>query len=358
MILKQKKNKKKILISGSCGVVGSNIINNLTKKYSIYGLDNFYRYGSKFNHKNQKDNFIFNKIDINSKLSLDKINFEPDVIIHLASETSVTYGINNSPEYLLKTNTIGTLNILERFKKKNLKFIFLSTSRVYSIEDLNNLPLKNDTNRYILKNNHKIDGIKNYGITENFNTNGRKSFYGLSKLFSEDLILEYAKLYGFNVIINRCGLLTGTNQWGKSSQGLMSYFVYKALKNELISITGFKGSGLQVRDFLNIKDLVNLLDLQIKNRNNNKNVIYNVGGGIKNSFSINELIDAIEKNLNLVINVKRLKISHQNDIGYYITNNEKISRDYNWQPEIDLKQTIKDIEIFVKKNIKLMSKTQ
>ena len=64
--------------------------------------------------------------------------------------------------------------------------------------------------------------------------------------------------------INRCGLLTGANQWGKSSQGLMSYFVYKALKNELISITGFKGSGLQVRDFLNIKDLVNLLDLQIK----------------------------------------------------------------------------------------------
>ena len=90
------------------------------------------------------------------------------MIIHLASETSVTYGINNSPEYLLKTNTLGTLNILERFKKKNLQFIFLSTSRVYSIDDLNNLPLKNNTNRYILKNNHKIDGIKNYGITEKF----------------------------------------------------------------------------------------------------------------------------------------------------------------------------------------------
>ena len=147
------------------------------------------------------------------------------------------------------------------------------------------------------------------------------------------------------------------NQWGKS-QGLMSYFVYKALKNELISITGFKGSGLQVRDFLNIKDLVNLLDLQIKNKNINKNVIYNVGGGIKKSFSINELIYVIEKSLNTVINVKRLENSHQNDIGYYVTNNEKISKDYNWQPKIDLTQTIKDIEIFVKKNIKLMSKTQ
>ena len=117
----------------------------------------------------------------------------------------------------------------------------------------------------------------------------------------------------------------------------------------LFPITGFKGSGLQVRDFLNIKDLVNLLDLQIKNKNINKNAIYNVGGGIKKSFSINELIYVIEKNLNTVINVKRLKNSHQNDIGYYVTNNEKISKDYNWQPKIDLTQTIKDIEIFVKK---------
>ena len=57
--------------------------------------------------------------------------------------------------------------------------------------------------------------------------------------------------------------------------------------------------------------------------------------------------------------LKRLKNSHQNDIGYYVTNNEKISKDYNWQPKIDLTQTIKDIEIFCeKKNIKLMSKTQ
>ena len=100
--MKQKKDKKKILITGSCGFVGSNIINYLTKKYLIYGIDNFYRYGSKFNYNSQKDNFTFKKIDINSKLSLEKINFEPDVIIHLASETSVTYGINNSPEYLLK----------------------------------------------------------------------------------------------------------------------------------------------------------------------------------------------------------------------------------------------------------------
>lgn len=346
--------KKKILVTGGCGFVGSNLVNQLSKKYTVLSIDNFYRYGSKFNYKNQSKDFFFKKIDINSKKELEKVSFNPDIIIHLASETSVTYGLKNSPEYLLKTNTIGTLNILERFKNKNLKFIFLSTSRVYSIDELNKIPLKSNLTRFALKDNHQFTSIKNYGISEDFNTSGRKSFYGLSKLFSEDLILEYAKIYGFDVVINRCSLLSGQNQWGKSSQGLMSFFILMALKKKVIPITGFEGSGLQVRDFLNIKDLAQLINLQISNKVKIKNPIYNVGGGIKNSFSINELLRAIEKILNTKVKFKRYKESHQNDIGYYVTNNSKITKNYKWKPKIGLEETIKDIEIFTKKNINLM----
>lgn len=348
--------KKKILITGGCGFIGTNLAKELIKDYDLLLLDNFYRYGSKINQSYLKKlNLKILNIDINNKIKLNKIDFNPDIIIHLASETSVSFGLNSDPSYLLKTNTIGLQNILEKFKKKNLIFIFLSTSRVYSIDDLNKIGLKSNNQRYTpLKS--RLEGLNELGINESFSTNGRKSFYGLSKIFSEDLLKEYSFIYDMKIIINRCGLISGYHQWGKFSQGIMSYAVLSFLNNKEFNITGFNGTGLQVRDFLNVKDLLSLIKSQIKNVKSDNFKIFNVGGGINNSFSINELLISIENILGHKIKINRIKRSHSNDIPFYISDISKVKREFNWEPKNNLYDTINDLVDFIKLNIKHFKK--
>jgi len=104
------------------------------------------------------------------------------------------------------------------------------------------------------------------------------------------------------------------------------------------------GNGKQVRDILNIDDLVNLIDVQIHNFDNLKNQTYNIGGGIENSISLLEL-DNLCKEL-----IKDKKVSFQKernlDIKYYVTDYSKISK--YWKPKKNVKTTVMEIIDWVK----------
>ena len=132
---------KNILVTGGCGFVGSNIsiyLKKNLKKSKIYSLDNLSRKGSKFNYKRLLKYDIKNyKCDIslyNQIKKLPRFDFIIDCCAEPAVETS-----RSEVDRVINTNFIGTFNILKKATKDNSKIIFISSSRVYSIDGINKI---------------------------------------------------------------------------------------------------------------------------------------------------------------------------------------------------------------------------
>ena len=326
---------KNILITGGAGFVGSNLAIFLKRDFpslQITVLDNLYRRGSELSiPRLQKAGIKFVHGDIRILSDIKSAN-RFDLMIECSAEPSVKAGYINSPSYLLQTNISATLNCLEMIREYDASFIFLSTSRVYSIDTLKNLPLDQSEERFFLKPSKNAEGWTNSGITKTFSMDGPKSLYGASKLASEIIIQEYCHLYDLPCIINRCGVIAGPWQMGKVDQGFVSLWLAHHLFNKPLKYTGFGGKGLQVRDLLHIEDLYELLVKQIMDISSHSGKIYNVGGGIKNSISLAELSQWCRKNItNKTINQDTN--THPTDIPFYTTDNNDITVATGWKPK-------------------------
>ena len=327
----------KILITGGCGFVGSNLAIKLKNKYphmKIVCMDNLKRRGSEYNIKRLINNNIeFIHGDVRCKEDFKNIKFS--LMIECSAEPSVLAGINNSPMYVLNTNLVGTMNCLESVRENKANIIFLSTSRVYSIDKINNMEYT--------KTHTRFDNPSCYGITENFSTDGIKSMYGATKLASEMLINEYRAAYKIGTIINRCGIIAGPWQMGKIDQGVMTLWVLNHMLCKSLSYIGYEGKGFQVRDFIHIDDLFNLIDKQISNFDKLNGELFNVGGGYANSFSLVELTNVCEEIIQHKIKIYADTATRPNDIKWYITNYSKVYSMCDWQPKYNLDKTVKDI---------------
>ena len=143
----------KILITGGCGFVGSNIGIFLKKKMKIVdicSLDNLTRQGSIENLKRLKLNNIKNyKINIENYEKIKKIR-KFDLIIDCCAEPAIEFS-KKDPDKVFNTNLIGTFNILKKSIKDKSNLIFLSSSRVYSISSLRKIINKNKISKPIKK---------------------------------------------------------------------------------------------------------------------------------------------------------------------------------------------------------------
>ena len=130
----------KILITGGCGFVGSNLAIYLKKlrNAKITSLDNLRRKGSSINKKRLSAHNINNyKFNIEEYSKIKKLpNY--NLIIDCCAEPSIEAS-RNEPDRVFNTNLVGTFNILKKSKKDKSNIIFLSSSRVYSIENLKKL---------------------------------------------------------------------------------------------------------------------------------------------------------------------------------------------------------------------------
>jgi len=170
---------KKIFITGICGFVGSNLaLFFKDNNYQIYGVDNLSRKGSYKNYlklkrigiKIVRGNLCNNKV----LKKILKQNTYSD-LIHCAGYTSVLDGTNLiTAKHLYENNILSTLNSLEIAKQSNSNFIYISSSRVYSLAVLNNIKLKFEKNYKPSLNN--IHGLSIKGVNENFSTSSPVRF--------------------------------------------------------------------------------------------------------------------------------------------------------------------------------------
>ena len=335
----------RIVITGGCGFVGSNIaeyLKNKNKKNKILCVDNFYRKGSLENKKRLIDNNIkVFKCDIRNEKELNKLpSF--DLLIDCAADPSVATGFKNGLKYLIDTNLLGTFNCLNLVKKNKAKIIFLSSSRIYPFDKINNLKFTIKNHSFTPTQN-AVGFKKNKGFNEEFDIRGLKTFYGFTKYSSEELIKEFCYANSLNYIINRCGVIAGPWQWGKIDQGFIVYWLMCYLFNKKLNYIGFGGNGNQVRDILNVSDLNNLIFLQIQNFNKFENDFFNVGGGNKNKISLKNLSLFCDNLFGIKKEIFLINKTRYGDIPYYVTDNSKIHQKSNWLPIKNAETTTEEI---------------
>ena len=331
----------KILITGGCGFVGSNLCIFLKKKkYKITSLDNLSRKGSKYNLELLKKKKIKNlKIDIQNYKKISKLP-KYDLIIDCCAEAAVEVS-KNQIDRVINTNLIGTINILKKVKKDKSKIIFLSSSRINPINEINKILNKKNLNKKISLNR---------SFNENSSIIGPKTIYGVTKLASEMFIEEFSYAFNVKYIINRCAVISGPLQFGKQDQGFVSLWVWKHLMKKKLNYIGYNGLGNQVRDVLHIYDLCELIDLQIKKINYINNTLFTVGGSKRNCISLNELTTICEKISGNTLNISKIKKTSIYDIPYFVTNNSKVTKTYNWKPKRNIFKTVLDTYNWLKED--------
>lgn len=257
----------RFLISGVCGFVGSTLARALAERgHTVAGFDSFIRPGSEVNQAHLKAHGVrVVHADLRAASDVDALP-NADVVIDAAANPSVLAGVDGrtSSRQLVEHNLGGTVNLLEYCKARKAGFILLSTSRVYAITPLADLPVVVEHGAF-----HPAPdptrwpaGLTPAGVAETFATTAPVSLYGATKLASETLALEYGEAFGFPVYINRCGVLAGAGQFGRADQGIFAYWINSWLRRRPLKYLGFGGTGHQVRDCLHPRDLLPILEKQ------------------------------------------------------------------------------------------------
>lgn len=337
----------KILITGGCGFVGSNLA-ILFKQFfinsEVYCLDNLSRRGSELNLKKILEcGCIFIHGDVRKKTDFDRIP-SVDIVIDAAAEPSVLAGkVPGELENLIDTNLNGTINTLYFVKKSSAAIIFLSTSRVYPYDTLAEADLVITSNRFNFSNNQLREGLSPQGVAENYPLDGFRSLYGATKLASEYFIQEFANNFGIPAVINRCGVLSGPFQMGKIDQGVIVLWMAKHFWKGRLSYIGYGGLGQQARDVLHVRDLFRLIQWQLANLKIHNGQIFNVGGGLENTISLAELTELCKEITGNKIEIGNSLENRPGDLPLFITDNSKINKFSGWKPEISVSTLLHEV---------------
>lgn len=335
---------KRILIAGGAGFVGSNLAVRFKRDFAdlqVTAFDNLMRRGSELNLPRLAAHGVeFVRGDLRSA---DDCAAWPDfdLLIDCAAEPSVQAGVGSSPLPVIENNLIGMIRCLEEVRRRNAAILYLSTSRVYPIGALNELPFEERATRFAWTDMPQ-------GIDENFTLAGPRSFYGATKLASELLIQEYAYGRGMPAIINRCGILTGPWQMGQVDQGVVTLWTARHLFERPLRYTGFGGAGKQVRDMLHVDDLFDLLVRQIADPARWRGDVYNVGGGEAISTSLCELTEFCRASTGKQVPIASDPETSPVDVRIYLTDARRAMRDFAWKPERDVKSIVEEIAAWVR----------
>jgi len=343
----------KVLITGICGFVGSSITRTLLSRVNevqVAGIDNFVRAGSETNRLDLRRRGVqFFHGDVRCSSDFDQLP-GVDWVIDAAANPSVLIGADGrtSSRQAVEHNLFGTVNILEYCKARRAGLVLLSTSRVYSIPQLQAIPLKERGGSFVFDESKPgPPGVSARGITEEFSTSAPISLYGATKLASEALALEYGETYNFPVWINRCGVLAGAGQFGTAEQGIFSYWLHAHARRRPLKFYGFGGTGLQVRDALHPDDLARVIIQQVTGTGSiQPGGIYHVAGGTANSMSLAQLTAWCDDRFGPHPAAATSDV-RPFDVPWVVMDSPRARQAFGWQPEIALPQILDEIAAHV-----------
>lgn len=343
---------KKALITGSAGLIGSESSKFFAQKgYEIFGVDNNLReyfFGpsgsTKWNNealtKKLGEKYHFFNIDIRDQKAIEEIfkKNKFDIIIHTAAQPSHDWAVKE-PLTDFTVNALGTLNLLENYRKysPNATFIFTSTNKVYG-DNPNNLPLIELEKRYEIDPKHPF---AKKGIDETMSIDNTKhSIFGASKVAADVMVQEYGKYFGLHTGVFRGGCLTGPNHSGTQLHGFLAYLVKCIKTGTKYTIFGYKGK--QVRDNIHCNDLVNMF--WHYHQDPKCGEVYNAGGSRNSNISMLEAIEKIEKILNKKAIYQYIEENRIGDHIWYISDVSKFKKDFpKWKYSYNIDQILEEL---------------
>jgi CDP-paratose 2-epimerase len=316
----------------------------------VVALDNLSRRGSELNLERLRlGGVVFRHGDVRCPADLHAVG-DFDLLIEAAAEPSVQAGMTGSPAPVLETNLQGAIHCMEAARRRRAALLLLSTSRIYPIDPLNAIPCVETSSRFEWKPPADAVGISSAGVAENFPLEGRRSFYGASKLAAELLLQEYAAGYQMRSLVNRCGLLTGPWQMARSDQGVVALWALRHVFGRPLKYIGFGGTGKQVRDCLHVDDLSRLIVLQIRRPEVWDGRVYNVGGGRESSVSLRELTDLCRAATGVELKIAGEPGTSAVDVRVFLTDSSRVRQEFGWRPDRSMAEVIADVVDWAKQN--------
>jgi UDP-glucose 4-epimerase len=292
--------KKKALVTGGAGFIGSHLADALLKMgYYVIVVDNL----STGRRENIPAKCKFYKIDIVSeKLRSIFTKEKPKVVWHLAAFTDTSVS-SSSIRQDIDTNLIGTLNTLKAASQADCqKFIFTSTAAVYG--DANRLPVSETA------------------------TPNPISPYGIGKLTCENYVRIYCDYCGIKFVILRYGNVYGPRQHPKGESGAIPIFINKMLSGQTPYLYG---EGNQIRDYTYVDDIIQAsLKATAKGEGKIINIATGKGTGTRHLYAL------IAKFLNFKA-APKFAAPRCGEIKKSILSNAKAKKELNWRPKTDLK---------------------
>lgn len=322
----------KLLITGGCGFLGSNLATHaLSQGIDLSVFDSLYRHGSQSNLQwlRSQGRFDFVHGDIRNANDVQRViaRVKPDAVFHLAGQVAMTTSIAD-PRMDFEVNALGTLNLLEavRAHAPEAVVIYSSTNKVYG--DLERFQYRETDTRYVCVE-HPM------GFDEEIPLDFH-SPYGCSKGSADQYLRDYHRIFGLKTVVFRHSSMYGGRQFATADQGWIGWFCQMAAetragrREEPFTISG---NGKQVRDVLHAEDMISLYFSTLKYADAAAGHAFNIGGGIDNSLSLQELFLLLEAEIGLPLQCINLP-PRESDQRVFVADIGKVSRLTGWTPKV------------------------
>ena len=297
------------MITGGMGFIGSHLCDNLVTDHEIVILTK--SESKKINLKESLSKIQIENLDITnfSKLETVILKHKPEIIIHLAGQTSHAKSFEN-PIYDIDINAKSTLCILETIRSNNLNCKFILGSTFIVIGKPTQLPVNEETPCF------------------------PTTIYGTNRLASENYCKIYHDVHGLDTVIFRITNSFGPREQYLTTKNAINHLIYKAFKGMEITIYN---NGKFFRDLIYVDDVISAIkSIMLKGQSGN---LYWISSNTKTWFY--ELGEILEKLTDTpVVYIDPPQYTKQVDVGNFLVDNSKLCS-LGWKPSIPLENGIK-----------------